>query len=114
MITMQLISIMRGKAILMISSNLSDMATVSNIGQMAPTMKVNGPTTKLRAMVPSGMPRETCTEVTSRTTWPMVTEITRTSTVADTEVSSEMMSKREMAKKNGSMEPSMLEATSME
>ena len=89
------------------------MVMESSIGLMAHIMRVSGPITKLKVKVHSGMLKVTCIEVSSKTTWLMVMEITHTSMDLSTKENLEMMSKRVTVKRNGLMVPNILAATKM-
>ena len=92
----------------------SDMVMEYNTGSMVPTTKENGSTTKPKAKVPSGMPREMSIAANSRTTWPTGMENILTLTEANTRENSRTMYRKETEKKSGLMGPSTSEATVME
>jgi hypothetical protein len=92
---------------------LLGMDTVSNIGLMGPITRANGLTIKLKGKALSGTPKEMFTGVNLRTTWQMDMASIRISMGQSIKVSSEMMSRKAMVRKSGSMAPSMLELTKM-
>ena len=85
------------------------MGTAFNTGQMELITKVNGTLIKLRAKEHFGMRKETYIEVNLETIWPMDMVNILISMAASTKESSKMMSKRDMARKNGLMERNMLD-----
>jgi hypothetical protein len=85
-----------------------------NIGLMALIMKVNGVLIKLKVKELFGMLKEMFTEENSKMIWRMATENIRISTVLNIKESLKMTFKKDMEKKNGLMEQSMLVHTKME
>ena len=83
------------------------MVTVYNIGQMAHTMKDNGFIIKPRETAPFGMLKVMYIGENSKMIWPMDTANIFTSMEASIKENLKMMFRRAMAKKNGSMVPSM-------
>lgn len=77
------------------------MDMVYNIGLMERIMKANGVIIKLKARVHSGMPRETFTEVSSKTIWRTDMVNTRISMALSIRASSKKMFKKAMVRKNG-------------
>jgi hypothetical protein len=90
------------------------MASESSIGTMELTMKASGTIIKQKAWALFGMPKVMSTTVNSKMTWPTGSENTLTLMEASTKVSLEMMYKRAMVKKSGSMAQSTSEPISME
>ena len=87
------------------------MDMVFNIGQMVHIMKVTGIIIKLRVKELSGMLRATFIEVNLKMIWLMGMESILILMVQNTKVSSEMMFKKAMVKKNGLMVPNTSVAT---
>jgi hypothetical protein len=85
-----------------------------NIGLMALIMKVNGVLIKLKVKELFGMLKEMFTEENSKMIWRMAMENIRISTVLNIKESLKMTFKKDMEKKNGLMEQSMLVHTKME
>jgi hypothetical protein len=77
-------------------------------------MKVNGVLIKLKVKELFGMLKEMFTEENSKMIWRMATENIRISTVLNIKESLKMTFKKDMEKKNGLMEQSMLVRTKME
>jgi len=89
----------------------SDMDMEFNIGQMVPTMKANGFSTKLKVREHSGTLRVMFTAENSKMTWLTVMVNTLILTAQSTKENLRMTFKKVMAKKSGLMEPSMLDRT---
>ena len=89
---------------LRIIHQLLDTDTVYNTGLMVLIMKDNGVIIKLKVKVLSGMQRVMFIVVNSRTIWQMDTVSIRILMAQNIRENSEMMCKKVMAKKNGSME----------
>ena len=85
----------------------SDMDMEYNTGLMEPIMKGNGTTTKLRGKEPSIMLKVISTEVNSRMIWPMDMENTFILMEVSIRENSKMTCRKDMVRKNGSMELSM-------
>jgi hypothetical protein len=85
-----------------------------NIGLMALIMKVNGVSTKLKVKELFGMLKEMFTEENSKMIWQMAMENTHISTVLNIKENLKMTFKKDMEKKNGLMEQSMLVHTKTE
>ena len=83
------------------------MATVFNIGQMELIMRDNGISIKQKDKELFGMLKEIFIEANSKTIWPMGMENIRISMEVGIKGNLEMMYKKDMEKKSGSMEPSM-------
>ena len=89
---------------LRIIHQLSDTDTVYNTGLMVPIMKDNGLITKLKVQVLSRTQRAMFIVVNLKTIWLMDTVSIRILMAQNIRENLEMMSKKVMVKKNGSME----------
>ncbi len=85
-----------------------------NTGLMVLIMKVNGVSIKLKVKALFGTQKGMFTEENLKMIWQMVMENTHISMDQSIKENSKMMFKKDMEKKNGLMEPSMLVHIKME